>query len=473
MAIKKKITELPACTNFNGLWTIGVDGSRKSVKVSLGYIKEVVDGMIEATDDANDAADAANTAAQRADTSRQQIEANENTRQQNETTRQSNEQTRGQNENTRQQNESARGTAETQRAQNESGRTSAENARVQAENERVTSENTRKSNETTRGQNESTRQQNESTRQSNEQTRTNQENARVQAETTRQTTWTEWFSDTLATGVRKLWNDFWSSINSSWNGFFGTSADDANGVRKIWSTFYNSTLQAWDGFFGSSADDANGVRKIWTTWYIAVQSNWASFFGSTSSEGVRGEWGTLKNDVQSATSNANSAASLANQKANLADTKATEAGRVNATLEGTTLTVVNRNGESKSVDTKGEKGDPGDVTDFFPESVSAVAPTGIPVNATQTRKVVASLSPSSVPQNIIYQVEGESLTVSPSGVITPKQIGISLIHVIPTLKTELYETLIVEIVAARRDKVLMINDNDIFLLMGSGDVFFI
>jgi hypothetical protein len=215
------------------------------------------------------------------------------------------------------------------------------------------------------------------------------------------------------------------------------------------------------------------VRSIWSSFYSTIQSQWDSFFGATASDGVRGEWGTLKNDVQSATSSANSAATLANQKANLADTKATEAGRVNATLSGTILTVVNRNGESESVDTKGEKGDPGDVTDFFPESVSAVAPTGIPVNATQTRRVVASLSPSSVPQNIIYQVEGESLTVSPSGVITPKQIGISLIHVIPTLKTELYETLVVEIVAARRDKVLMVNDNDIFLLMGSGDVFFI
>lgn len=52
------------------------------------------------------------------------------------------------------------------------------------------------------------------------------------------TAWNNWFSDSLATGVRKLWNDFWSSINTSWNGFFGTSADDANGVRKIWSNWF-------------------------------------------------------------------------------------------------------------------------------------------------------------------------------------------------------------------------------------------
>lgn len=173
MAIKKKISQLPECRDFNGLYTIGVDGSRKSVKVSLGYIAEVVSGMQEATT-------AANTAAQNADRSRQQIEANESTRQQ------------------------------------------------------------------------------------NEQTRISQENARVQAETTRQTTWNNWFSDTLATGVRKLWNDFWSSINNSWT----------------------------------------------------------SFFGSNPNGGVRGEWASLKSDAQAATNAANTKAALANEKAALANEKA-------------------------------------------------------------------------------------------------------------------------------------------------------
>lgn len=202
MAIKKKISQLPECRDFNGLYTIGVDGSRKSVKVSLGYIAEVVSGMQEATT-------AANNAAQNADRSRQQIESNETTRQQ------------------------------------------------------------------------------------NEQTRISQENARVQAETNRQTTWNNWFSDTLATGVRKLWNDFWSSINNSWNGFFGTSAEDANGVRKIWST-----------------------------WYASVQSSWTSFFGSNPNGGVRGEWASLKSDAQAATNAANQKAALANEKAALANEKA-------------------------------------------------------------------------------------------------------------------------------------------------------
>jgi len=74
--------------------------------------------------------------------------------------------------------------------------------------------------------------------------------------------------------------------------------------------------------------------------------------------------------ANTAATNANEKAALANTKAQAADTaaqnaqtkaamadrKATEAGRVNATVSGTVLTVTDRNGVSTSVDTKGEKG---------------------------------------------------------------------------------------------------------------------
>ena len=72
----------------------------------------------------------------------------------------------------------------------------------------------------------------------NEQTRQSNEAARVAAETQRQSDWTAFFSDTLATGCRYLWNNFWTSINSLWTGFWGTSADDPNGVRKQWSDLH-------------------------------------------------------------------------------------------------------------------------------------------------------------------------------------------------------------------------------------------
>lgn len=54
--IRKKISELPECTSFKGLWTIGVNALNKSVKVSLEYIQSVVEGMKAETKDATDAA---------------------------------------------------------------------------------------------------------------------------------------------------------------------------------------------------------------------------------------------------------------------------------------------------------------------------------------------------------------------------------------------------------------------------------
>lgn len=73
--IKKKISELPECTSFKGLWTIGVDIFNKSVKVSLEYIQSVVEGMISATKNATDATSAANSAAQTADNAAQRAQA--------------------------------------------------------------------------------------------------------------------------------------------------------------------------------------------------------------------------------------------------------------------------------------------------------------------------------------------------------------------------------------------------------------
>lgn len=66
-----RISELPECTSFKGLWTIGVDIFNKSVKVSLEYIQSVVDGMKSATKDATDAANSANSASKTANNAAQ------------------------------------------------------------------------------------------------------------------------------------------------------------------------------------------------------------------------------------------------------------------------------------------------------------------------------------------------------------------------------------------------------------------
>ena len=53
MPIKKvKLSQLKAATSFVGLWTLGVDATNKSVKVSLEFIKTAYDNVVKATQDA-------------------------------------------------------------------------------------------------------------------------------------------------------------------------------------------------------------------------------------------------------------------------------------------------------------------------------------------------------------------------------------------------------------------------------------
>lgn len=72
MATKKKISELPLCETFTGLFTIGVDALNRSVKVSLEYIANTVNSLKSSVEtvikNANAATSSANTAAGSANT---------------------------------------------------------------------------------------------------------------------------------------------------------------------------------------------------------------------------------------------------------------------------------------------------------------------------------------------------------------------------------------------------------------------
>lgn len=72
MATKKKISELPLCETFTGLFTIGVDALNRSVKVSLEFIANTVNSLKSSVEtvikNANAATSSANTAAGSANT---------------------------------------------------------------------------------------------------------------------------------------------------------------------------------------------------------------------------------------------------------------------------------------------------------------------------------------------------------------------------------------------------------------------
>lgn len=144
MPVKKiKVSQLKAATTLVGLWTLGVDATNKSVKVSLEFIKQAYDDVVSATKKALDAATSA-------DNSRKEIEKNESTRQGNEAARVKAETNRATAETARVKAETNRSTAETERIKAETTRSTAETGRANAEKTRVESEKERVSAETAR-----------------------------------------------------------------------------------------------------------------------------------------------------------------------------------------------------------------------------------------------------------------------------------------------------------------------------------
>jgi hypothetical protein len=127
----------------------------------------------------------------------------------------------------------------------------------------------------------------------------------------------------------------------------------------------------------------------------------------------------LQHLTKEATDAANAAARNANEKAALAEQEATEAGRVNATLNGTKLTVVDRNGNIVTQDVQGPKGDPGDkgdpgTTDYNELTNKPV----IPVIPDNTAYLGDSDGSGSVPDNlVIVEAEDWPLTNGDKGTI--------------------------------------------------------
>lgn len=71
MPKKRKISELPICETFKGLWTIGVDALNRSVKVSLEYIEQTIGAFKQSIEEvigrADKAVSNAETAAKKAE----------------------------------------------------------------------------------------------------------------------------------------------------------------------------------------------------------------------------------------------------------------------------------------------------------------------------------------------------------------------------------------------------------------------
>lgn len=171
-----------------------------------------------------------------------------------------------------------------------------------------------------------------------EQGRVNAESARVQAETSRQSAWASWFEN-ATTGVKALWNTWYSATKKAWSDWFG--ATESAGVRKTWTDWFTAVKNAWNEF-NTTASQAEIARVN------AENTRREQEVARVSAEQTRvSEFATIKTDAVSATSAANRAASSANAAStsanNAADIANTAAQNANekASLANTAATNAN------------------------------------------------------------------------------------------------------------------------------------
>ena len=94
---------------------------------------------------------------------------------------------------------------------------------------------------------------------------------------------------------------------------WGTYKTNETQRQSDFNTAQTSRDTTWTNWFSDSL--STGVRKIWSTWYNATVAAWDSWFGTSTSTGVQGEWNTLRADAIEKTEAADTAAQNANEKA--------------------------------------------------------------------------------------------------------------------------------------------------------------
>lgn len=270
--------------------------------------------------------------------------SNEAERVQAEQARKESEERRGKSEELRAEAETARAIAESERTANEDGRASTENARAEAEKNRNAAEDTRTRTEIEREANELTRKSNEAKRQDNETARQDNETARQDNEAKRKET------------EQKRENDTTSAIST-----MQTKTDEA---VKTMQTKTDTATASMDEH-RTAFDDAEATR---------VSNEQARVAAET----ARAEAESARVIAENARVTAENARTEAAAKA-VADCEAASAGaeRCNVTMEGSTITVTNRDGEQNTVDVvdTDEK-----VTVTIKSSVDSVKVSGITVS---------------------------------------------------------------------------------------------
>lgn len=84
----------------------------------------------------------------------------------------------------------------------------------------------------------------------------------------------------------------------------------------------------------------------------------------------------------------------------------------------------------------------------FPTSMTVEYPTRLTYGNQEENKIKAVLYPlATALQNVIFQSDNKAVSVYPDGTIHINEVGKSIVHVIPTMKTSLAQTILINVEA--------------------------
>lgn len=90
---------------------------------------------------------------------------------------------------------------------------------------------------------------------------------------------------------------------------------------------------------------------------------------------------------------------------------------------------------------------------LLPTGLEVVYPAIITYGNNAELKIAAKLSPSTVLQNIIFIADNKAVSVGHDGSIHVNETGESIIHIVPTMKTALARSIVIEVIAPTIRKV--------------------
>jgi uncharacterized phage infection (PIP) family protein YhgE len=184
----------------------------------------------------------------------------------------------------------------------------------------------------------------------------------------------------------------------------------------------------------SDAKDATSAAKTATT-----EANTATTNANTATKNANTAADTANTAADNATKTATAAAKDATDKASAAATEAkktAEDAAAAATQTADEAAARADEATQKTLETIGR---------LVPDSMEVEEVGRITYGNLTPRKINAQLYPEQVFQNIIFISDNQAVKVAPDGTLTACAVGTSQVHVIPTNRTALAKTLLIEV----------------------------